>query len=112
MRSGFEVENSVDENGNPTGGSVAGTGIRIDWQNGPLGRVGTSDRTAPNGAFVEDVIAAALQRIEFYQEASGGRFFCRENALAIMKLEEALMWLDARTRRRTDAGVEGTHEGK
>ena len=32
---------------------------------------------------------------------------CRENSLAITKLEEALMWLNARTRDRRERGVEG-----
>lgn len=109
MRIGFEAINSLDDDGNPAGGSVRGTGFSIDWQNGPLGRVGTGDRAEPNGAFVEDVIAAALQRIQHYQ---AGKFSCRENSIAITKIEEALMWLDARTKRRVEQGTEGTHEGK
>lgn len=35
---------------------------------------------------------------------------CRENSLAITKLEEALHWLEARTKNRKAAGVEGTSE--
>ena len=46
----------------------------------------------------------ALQRIRFYQ---GTRFSCRENSLAITKLEEALHWLQARTLRREREGIEG-----
>lgn len=108
MRIGFNSQNDVDENGNPTGGNVRGTGFMISWQNGPLGR--GPERKAPNGAFVEDVIDAARQRIEFYQTASGGKFACRENAIAITKLEEALMWLDKRTADRERRDVEGTHK--
>lgn len=108
MRIGFTARNREDEEGRPAGGYVRGVGIAIDWQNGPLGRVGTDERVEPNGAFVEDVLAAALQRIQHYQ---AGDFRCRENALAITKIEEALMWLDARTRRRVAEGTEGTHEG-
>lgn len=108
MRQIIKAENFLDENGKPAGGTVDGTGIAIRWQNGPLGRVGSEERQEPNGAFVEDVIGAALQRIQWYQ---GNGFACRENALAITKLEEALMWLDARTRRRVEQKVEGTHEG-
>ena len=107
MRIGFKAENKLDGD-KPAGGSVHGTGFDIEWQNGPLGRRVGTQRKAPNGAFVEDVIAAALQRIEHYQDSP---FRCRENAIAITKLEEALMWLDARTQRRTVAGIEGTHEG-
>lgn len=102
-----QIENNVDAAGNPTGGRVTGTGILIDWQNGPLGR--GDERMIPNGAFVETVISAAKQRIEFYQEASGGKFKCRENALAITKLEEALHWLNSRTMAREARQVEGTH---
>ena len=105
------VTNVLTEEGLPAGGLVVGVGLSIDWQNGPLGRCGTTDRVEPNGAFVEDVIEAARQRIEHYQEASGGRFRCGENARAITKLEEALLWLDKRTQRRTEQNVEGTHEG-
>jgi len=100
----FTAVNNTDENGNPAGGHVSGTKLFIEWQNGPLGR--GEERQQPNGAFVETVIAAALQRIVFYQNS---KFACRENSLAITKLEEALHWLDARTRRRERCGVEGTH---
>ena len=85
---------------------MQGVGLRIDWQDGPLGR--GEDRQEPNGAFVETVIAAALQRIEYYNET---QFRCRENSLAITKLEEALHWLNARTNRREQQNVEGTHSG-
>ena len=95
----------VDENGNPTGGSVRGTGLAVDWQNGPLGR--GEDRKEPNGAFVETVIDAARQRIEFYQAS---QFKCRENAIAITKLEEALLWLNKRTADREKRNVEGEHK--
>lgn len=96
------------EDGKPAGGHSASIGISIDWQNGPLGRIGTDERIEPNGAFAETVIAIAKDRLDFYQ-ANG--FSCRENALAITKLEEALHWLNARTNRRVNAGTEGTHEG-
>lgn len=95
---------TVDENGNPAGGKTSAVGIWIEWQNGPLGR-GPS-RREPSGAFVEGVIAAAIDRLEFYQAS---KFKCRENALALTKLEEALHWLDWRTRRRESSGIEGTH---
>lgn len=107
MMQEIEAKNDTDANGNPAGGYVKATGFSINWQNGPLGR-GT-DRQEPNGAFVEGVIEAARQRIDFYQKASGGKFACRENALAITKLEEALHWLNARTQAREKRAVEGTH---
>lgn len=94
----------VDADGNPAGGHTNGTGIDITWQNGPLGR--GKDRVEPNGAFVEGVIQAALDRMYFYQES---KFACRENALVITKLEEALHWCNHRTAKREARDVEGTH---
>jgi hypothetical protein len=105
MRQGFTASNPVDINNNPTGGTVNGTGFTISWQNGQLGRDG--DRQAPNGAFVEDIIDAARQRIQFYQDANNKKFACKENAMAITKLEEALLWLDKRTQDRERRKVEG-----
>lgn len=93
-----------DEQGNPAGGTTTGTGIEIHWQNGPLGR--ETERQEPNGAFVEGVIQSALGRLYYYQSS---QFKCRENALAITKLEEALHWLNHRTRNREQRQVEGTH---
>lgn len=105
----FECDNYNDANGFPSGGFASGIGMSISWQNGPLGAPDDPDRQEPNGAFVETVIAAAKQRIEYYQRASKGRFACRENAMAITKLDEALMWLNKRTADRTARNVEGTH---
>lgn len=111
-----ERANYVDPDQNPAGGFVKGVGLDIQWQDGPLGR--GAERKEPNGAFVETVIRAALQRIQFYQNGlsdgkpSGtGKFACRENAIAITKLEEALLWLNSRTQRREAQAVEGTHAG-
>ena len=108
---GFFDEHWEDENGNPAGGVSTGRGFTISWQNGPLGRVGTSERTDPNGAFVEDVIAAAIGRFEFYQTASDGKFACEENAQCISLLKKALALQQSRTARRTADKTEGTHEG-
>lgn len=104
MLAKFIAKNNNDVGGLPAGGSVLGTELAIEWQNGPLGR--GVDRKEPNGAFVETVIAAAKQRIEYYQ---GSGFACRENAIAITKLDEALMWLNKRTQDREARQVEGTH---
>jgi len=40
---------------------------------------------------------------------SRGQYACRENAVALTHLEDALMWLQKRTRDRMARGVEGTH---
>lgn len=103
MRQAITESHNLDEGGNPAGGLTAGRGIDIRWQDGPLGR--GPDRQEPNGAFVEGVIAAALGRLQHYQST---KFNCRENALAITKLEEALHWLNHRTADRETREVEGT----
>ena len=102
---GIREAHKTDADGNPAGGTTTGTGIEIRWQDGPLGR-GT-DRKEPNGAFVEDVIEAAIGRLRFYQQS---RFRCRENDAALRSLEAAKYQLEARTRRREEREVEGTHQ--
>ena len=104
MKAGFVSSNFNDTNGNPDGGSTHGTGFCISWQRGPLGR--GDDRQAPNGAFVEDVLGAVLDRLAYYQ---GTQFQCHENATAIHHIRSALEALDLRTRRRECQQVEGTH---
>jgi hypothetical protein len=97
----------VDHQGYPAGGDTSGRGFMIRWQDGPLAVDGV--RKEPNGAFVEDIIAAAIGRIEFYQTTAGGRFACEENADALVALKEAALRLDDRTKAREARGVEGTH---
>jgi hypothetical protein len=108
MRQGFQSNHFTDEQNRPAGGTTFGVGFAIGWQHGPLGR--GQDRKAPNGAFVEDIIDAARDRIGFYQLAAGGRFACPENAEAIQHLTAALEILDSRTREREARQVEGTHQ--
>ena len=103
---GFFSEQWCDEDDNPAGGVSSGRGFCISWQNGPLGPPGHPARREPNGAFVEDVIGAALDRIEFYQS---GKFSCNENVKAIECLQAALKHLDSRTQRRVESETEGTH---
>lgn len=94
----------VTADGAPAGGTTTATGLAIEWQNGPLAVDGV--RLEPNGCFVETVIAAALDRLEYYQAS---KFNCAENADAIGYLNAALDALNARTSRREAQGVEGTH---
>ena len=102
----FEVErHSVDGNGNPCGGVTRGVGLDIRWQDGPLGIPGR-DRRPQNGAFVEDVIMAAIGRLCFFQQSP---FACEENATAVNLLHAARQALEARTQRRQAEGTEGLH---
>lgn len=99
-------EHWTDAVGRPAGGITSGTGLHITWQNGPLRANGEDTPAEPNGAFVEGVIQAALDRLEFYQASE---FACVENAEAIFFLKEALDSCSARTAAREARGVEGTH---
>ena len=71
----------------------------IHFQNGPIAEVGH------NGTTNEALIAIVLDRLRGFQS---GAYSCRENALAITKLEEALHWMHHRTNQRVKRGVEGT----
>ena len=73
---------------------------QVQFQKGPIKECGV------NGVMNEDLIAMVIDRIQSFQESE---YKCRENAVAITKLEEALMWLRKRTQDREDRGVEGTH---
>ena len=71
----------------------------IKFQTGPVQEVGF------NGVTDESLLAIVVDRLRGFQQ---GQFPCRENALAITKIEEALHWLEARARDRERRGVEGT----
>ncbi len=58
----------------------------------------------PSGLTLEVMLAIAIHRLGVYQAKMPGR----ENALALTKLQEASMWLRARTESRQLRGVEGT----
>ena len=105
----FAAYNFKDEEGLPAGGNAISVGLSVEWQKGPLGKEGL-DRLEPNGAFVETLIAVALQRIEWYQEVNGGKFACPQNCATIEHLEAALKHLKDRTEDRQARGVEGTHQ--
>lgn len=60
-----------------------------------------------NGVTVEDVIEIARQRLAHLNRAPHA---CRENALALTKLEEANLWLERRKQLRQQQGVHETHQ--
>lgn len=88
----------------PEGGQTFGPGFAIAWQRGPLGR--GENRVPQNGAFVEDVIAAAIDRINHYQST---KFKSEQNSDALYHLKRAMERLKARTADREARNVEGTH---
>ena len=73
----------------------------ITFQDGPIKEAGI------NGCCNEDLIAIVIDRLRGFQS---GEYSCRENSIAITKLEEAMHWLNHRTADRKKRGVEGTHE--
>ncbi len=83
-----------------TDGTSRKTFCTVNFQNGPIKEAGV------NGVMNEDLIAIVIDRMRGFQS---GDFACRDNALALTKLEEALMWLRNRTNEREARGVEGTH---
>lgn len=74
---------------------------QIHFQEGPIKECGV------NGVCNEDLIVMVICRLEHFQKSE---FSCRDNAMAITKLEEALLWLRKRTIGRENRGVEGTHK--
>ena len=103
----FCEEEGVQKFGAPHHFEVTTTGeepdvlCEIHFQEGPIKECGV------NGVCNEDLINMVLERLEAFQNTE---FKCRENAIAITKLEEALLWLRKRTMAREQRGVEGTHE--
>jgi hypothetical protein len=73
----------------------------VNFQEGAIKDVGV------NGVFMEDLIHMCLVRLEAFNNSE---YRCRENSMAITKLEETLMWLGKRTQGRTNRGVVGTRE--
>lgn len=91
---------------NPSDPFVAKHGAPADYstvlfQNGPIAETGV------NGVTQEALLAICIDRLRSFQ---AGPYACRENALALTKMEEAQMWLLQRTRARMARGVEGTHQ--
>ena len=78
-----------------TGQSAA----HIQFQDGPVREAG------PNGISDEALLAILIDRLQGFQR---GQYSCRENALVLTKLEEAMHWLQHRTQQREARGVEGT----
>lgn len=73
----------------------------ISFQNGAIQESGV------NGVSNEALLAIVEHRLQCFQESE---FRCRENAVALTKIQEAMMWLQKRTIDRTKRGVEGTHK--
>lgn len=72
--------------------------IQFKLQDGPIGEYGI------NGCQIDTMIDVATQIIAHFNQT----FPCIENNTALIKLTEALMWLNKRKQDRINRGVEGT----
>lgn len=73
--------------------------LQVEFQHGAVKENGV------NGVTNEALLAILIHRTEVLNQ----RYPCRENSVAITKMQEALMWFDKRTSDRKARGVEG-HE--
>lgn len=73
----------------------------IRFQNGPIQEAGV------NGISNEALLAIVEDRLIGFQS---GQYACRENAIALTHIQDAMMWLQKRTRDRMARGVEGTNQ--
>lgn len=64
------------------------------------------DATTVQGTTLEEMLRVSIERLQYLN----GKFPCRENAIALTKMQEALHWLNHRTADRIARGVEGKHE--
>lgn len=92
----YDVRQTAPEGANITEDCIF---AKVKFQHGAIKENGI------NGCQNEDLIAIVIDRLQGFQ---AGEFSCRENAIAITKLEEALLWLNKRTADRVKRGVEGT----
>lgn len=74
--------------------------VSFTIQSDPISEVGI------NGIQAVDM----LEYVKCLFESLNESFPCRENALTITKIEEAIHWQEARTKNRIKRGVEGKNE--
>ena len=61
--------------------------------------------TVQEGTTLEEMLTVSIHRLTELNR----KFPCRENSIAITKMQEAKVWLEARTANRIARGVEGQH---
>ena len=75
---------------------------RIVFQKGPR-----KDPAAQSGVLDGDLLEIVRDRLKAFQT---GDFACRENAIALTHIEEALLWMNKRVEDRSERNVLGTYE--
>lgn len=73
----------------------------VQFQMGPRNELNSRP-----GVLDVDLLEIVRDRLRSFQ---AGGFACRENALALTHIEEALMWMNKRTEDRAERGVLGTN---
>jgi len=76
--------------------------VRLTLGNELLFQCGPVREFGVNGCQIEDVLTVLIDRLEAFQ---GGQYPSREGSIALMKMQEALMWLNRRTADRKERGV-------
>ena len=77
-------------------------GIPIAFQKGAR-----SEREARHGVLDSDLLEIVRDRLTAFQ---AGNFACHENEMALIHIEEALMWMNRRVEDRAERDVLGTYE--
>lgn len=91
----------------PQSGYVVGPGLTVVWQDGPRAKQSDGTLAAANGAFVEDLLVAAYERLAFFQST---QFSHEANAFAMDYIVNALDAMQSRASQRAAAGKLGQQE--
>lgn len=75
-------------------------GVVLQFQDGGRGLEGSVD-----GLTIEDLLEICRHRLQSFQTSE---YACRENAIALTSIEQALLWLNYRAEDRVERGVFGT----
>lgn len=77
------------------------------YTNIPFQRGARKDPDSQHGVLDVDLLEIVRDRLMCFQK---GDYACRENELALMHIEEALLWMNKRVEDRAERGVLGTEE--
>ena len=94
-----KLVDGTDVEGHVYGVLAGSQNSKVSFQLGPVKDNGV------NGVTNEALLAILIHRTNYLNE----KFRCRENSIAITKMEEALHWFESRTKNRIDRGVEGVN---
>jgi hypothetical protein len=76
-------------------------GVILQFQNG-----GRNIEGSIHGLTGEDLLEICRHRLQCFQSSD---YACRENAIALTHIEEALLWLNKRVEDRAELGILGTN---